>query len=128
MAQIQLQWPTWIGVVAENLEPQRRFYRDTLGLRETEAGAGWVQFDMNGRLFEVIQRTKDRQYDAARYQVGFTVENIEAARAELIAAGVRPLTEIEGGPETRNRWCYFHDPEERVFEITEWKRKQESQR
>ena len=123
MPQIQLQWPTWIGVVAESLETQRRFYRDTLGLREMEAGAGWVQFDIDGHMFEVIQRTNDPAYDAARYQVGFTVDDIEAARGQLIAAGVRPLTEIEGGSETRNRWCYFHDPEGRVFEITQWKRR-----
>jgi len=116
----RLEWPTWIGVVADNLEVQRRFYRDTLGFTEAGAGAGWVHFDVNGRLLEVIQRTRDPEYDAPRYQVGFTVDDIQTARAELVAAGVEPLTDIEGGPESPNRWCYFRDPEGNLFEITEW--------
>src|SRR5215211_6041199 len=66
----ELGWPTWIGVVCEDLERQRGFYRDTLGLRETGAGPGWVLFDMGGNLLEVIQRDESAQYDAARYQVG----------------------------------------------------------
>lgn len=120
MRRTRLEWPTWIGVVAKNLEVQRRFYREILGFQETEAGDGWVQFDVSGHMFEVIQLTDDEEYNAARYQVGFTVDDIEAARAELIAACVEPLTEVEGGPESRNRWCYFRDPEGRVFEVTQW--------
>ena len=120
-----LGWPTWIGVVASDLEAQRRFYRETLGLRETGAGPGWVQFDMGGKMFEVIQRDATAQYGAPRYQVGFTVEDIESARAELIRRGVEPLTEIEPTEpgETANRWCYFRDPEGNVFEITQWLRR-----
>jgi catechol-2,3-dioxygenase len=118
-----LGWPTWIGVVAEDLEAQRRFYRDTLALKETEAGDGWVQFDLGGRMLEVIGRTSDPQYESHRYQVGFSVENIRGAREELIEAGVEALTGIEGGSDTENLWCYFRDPEGNVFEITEWRSK-----
>jgi catechol 2,3-dioxygenase-like lactoylglutathione lyase family enzyme len=117
-----LGWPTWIGVVAENLEAQRRFYRDTLGLTEKGSGPGWVQFDLGGHMFEVIQRADTPQYGAPRFQVGFTVQDIESARAELIRRGVEPLTEIEPTEprDTANSWCYFRDPEGNVFEITEW--------
>jgi len=55
----RLGWPTWIGVVAEDLEAQRRFYREVLGLEETAHGEGWVQFGVGGRMFEVIARTGD---------------------------------------------------------------------
>jgi catechol 2,3-dioxygenase-like lactoylglutathione lyase family enzyme len=117
-----LGWPTWMGVVAEDFEAQRGFYRDTLGLRETESGPGWVQFDLGGNMFEVIQRAENPQYDAPRFQVGFTVHDIESARAELVRLGVEPLTEVEPTEpgDTANRWCYFRDPEGNVFEITEW--------
>lgn len=40
-----LKWPVWIGVVCEDLEAQRRFYRDTLGLSEVRAGDGFVWFE-----------------------------------------------------------------------------------
>jgi len=119
-----LGWPTWIGVVVENLEAQRRFYRDTLGLPETESGPGWVHFDLGGNLFELVQREEALQYDTTRYQVGFTVTDIEAARRELLRLGVEPLTDIEPnqGADSGNRWSYFRDPEGNVFEITEWSR------
>jgi catechol 2,3-dioxygenase-like lactoylglutathione lyase family enzyme len=119
---VELRWPTWIGVVAEDLEQQRRFYRDTLGFREVESSGGWIEFEIpGGGLFEVIQRDPSPQYETKRYQVGFTVADIHAARKELVRRGVTTLSEIEGGDsETQNLWCYFRDPEGNVFEITEW--------
>ena len=116
----RIHWPTWLGVVADDLEAQTRFYRDVLGFAQGEAGDGWVQFDVDGHLFEVIARSDQPQYEARRYQVGFTVSDIEAAREALTAAGVVAISEIEGGDDTDNRWCYFRDPEGNVFEITEW--------
>ena len=121
MAQ-RLGWPTWMGVVVDDLQAQAAFYRDVLGLRQGEAGDGWAEFDLEGRLFEVIERSSLPQYSARRFQVGFTVEDIEAARAELIDRGVEAISEIEGGDDTANRWCYFRDPEGNVFEITQWLR------
>ena len=115
-----LAWPTWIGVVVEDLEAQRRFYRDVLGIDETTSGDGWVHFEMDGRLFELLQRGESPQYEALRFQVGFTVDDIESAREELVRKGAEPISEIEGGSGSRNRWCYFRDPEGNVFEITQW--------
>jgi extradiol dioxygenase family protein len=118
----RLGWPTWIGVVADDLQEQARFYRDVLGLRQGESGDGWVQFDLDGHLFEVIERSSLAQYEARRFQVGFTVEDIETTRTELIAAGVVPISDVEGGDDTENLWAYFRDPEGNVFEITEWRK------
>jgi catechol-2,3-dioxygenase len=119
---VELRWPTWIGVVVEDLEQQRRFYRDTLGFRETESSGSWVQFEIpGGGLFELIQQDPSPQYDTKRYQVGFTVADIHAAREELVGRGVAPFSQIEGGESgSANLWCYFRDPEGNVFEITQW--------
>lgn len=119
---MKVEWPTWIGVVAEDFDKQRRFYRDTLGMNEIQATEHWAEFELGGNLFEVIQRDGTAQYDRRRFQVGFTVGDIEAARDELVSLGVEALTDIEGGPDTANRWCYFRDPEGNVFEITQWLR------
>ena len=118
----QLRWPTWIGVVAEDLEEQRRFYRDTLGFREAESSDDWVQFEVpGGGLFELVRRDRSPQYGSKRYQVGFTVEDVGKAREELVRRGVEPLSEIEGEDSgSPNLWCYFRDPEGNVFELTEW--------
>lgn len=117
---MRLGWPNWIGVVVEDLEAQRSFYRDVLGMREISAGDGWVQFDMGfPNVFELLERTDDPQYDRPRYQVGFAVDDIFAAREELLAAGVEAITKVEGGPDSQGYWCYFRDPEGNVFEISQ---------
>jgi catechol-2,3-dioxygenase len=120
---VELRWPTWIGVVVEDLEQQSRFYRDTLGFRETAGSEDWVQLEIpGGGLFELIHRDPSPQYEAKRYQVGFTVADIRAARDELVRRGVTPISEIEGEESgSPNLWCYFRDAEGNVFEITEWR-------
>jgi catechol 2,3-dioxygenase-like lactoylglutathione lyase family enzyme len=49
-----LGWPSWVGVVVDDLERQRRFWSNLLGLPEASAGADYVQFEMGGagRIFE----------------------------------------------------------------------------
>jgi predicted enzyme related to lactoylglutathione lyase len=112
-----LGWPMWVGLVVDDLERQRRFWGDLLGLPEASAGSDYVQFDMGGgRVFELLLRSELPQYDEPRFQIGFAVEDIATARAHLLRAGVEPLTEIEGGEST---WAYFRDPEGNVFEITQ---------
>lgn len=119
MGELNLKWPVWIGVVADDLEAQRRFYGEVLGFSETEAGEDWVEFELDGRKFEVLARSDRPQYDRPRYQTGFAVEDIRAAVAELEARGVERISEIEGGPEATQYWCYFRDPEGNVFEVAQ---------
>jgi catechol 2,3-dioxygenase-like lactoylglutathione lyase family enzyme len=121
MGELKLGWPVWIGVVAEDLEGQRRFYRDVLGLRELEAGEDWIEFDLgSGRVLEVLARDPDTpQYAKRGYAVGFVVDDIEAAAGELAERGVERVSGIEGGPESTQYWCYFRDGEGNLFEIVQ---------
>jgi catechol 2,3-dioxygenase-like lactoylglutathione lyase family enzyme len=116
---VPIGWPCWIGVVAENLDAQRRFYRDVLGLAELAAGPDWVQFDFGAGMLELVQRSEEPQYEVARYQVGYVVSDIGTARADLISRGAQPVSEIEGGDSDSGRWCYFRDAEGNVFELKE---------
>ena len=113
----KLRWPVWIGVVAEDMEAQSRFYRDVLGLKEVQRGEDWVGFDLEGNLLEILARSDVPQYDRPRVQIGFEVEDIAAVRQELIERGVEPISDIEGGPDSDGYWAYFRDPEGNVFEI-----------
>ncbi|HSL67318.1 MAG TPA: VOC family protein [Actinomycetota bacterium] len=108
--------------MTDDLERQRVFYRDTLGFRETDGSESWVHFEFRGGgLFELIQRDPSPQYDIGRYQVGFTVKDIRAAREELVGRGSEPISEIEGEESgSSNMWCYFRDAEANVFELTQW--------
>jgi catechol 2,3-dioxygenase-like lactoylglutathione lyase family enzyme len=121
MGELKLGWPVWVGVVSEDLEAQHRFYRDVIGLPEKEAGDTWIEFDMgSGRTFELIARDPAiSQYVTGGYVVGFEVDDILAAVAELEARGVEQVSGIEGGPEANQYWCYFRDSEGHVFEIAQ---------
>jgi predicted enzyme related to lactoylglutathione lyase len=115
---MKLRWPAWIGVVVDDLEGQRRFWGEVLGVPEAGAGPDYVEFDAgDGRTFEVLKRSEAPEYDRRRFQVGFEVEDIESAREGLIRHGVEPITEIVRGD--GSAWAYFRDPEGKIFEITQ---------
>lgn len=112
-----LRFPTWVGVVCRDLERQRRFYRDVLGLVEAAQGDDWIQFEMGlGATFELIEQSDIPEYDQPRYQVGFEVDDIHTARSELLTRGVQSVSDVKGAD---SYWSYFRDPEGNVFEITE---------
>jgi hypothetical protein len=68
---------------------------------------------------EIVQRSGQPQYDQARYQVGYAVEDIDAAREQLISLGVQVVSDLEGSASAGGRWCYFRDAEGNVFELKE---------
>jgi predicted enzyme related to lactoylglutathione lyase len=111
-----LAWPTWIGVIVEDLEGQRSFWGDLLGVAQDHSGPDFVDFELGGwRSFEVIRRSDDPQYNGLRFQVGFEVDDIEAAREELIRRGVESISDIF--PDEVSPWAYFRDPEGNVFAV-----------
>jgi predicted enzyme related to lactoylglutathione lyase len=117
---LNMGWPCWVGVVAEDLDAQRRFYQDVLELPELAAGPDWVQFDFGpAGILEIVQRSNAPQYDHARYQVGYAVADIESARERLVSLGVQQVSGIEGDADAGGRWCYFRDAEGNIFEIKE---------
>src|SRR5262245_39309005 len=116
---VALRWPVWIGIVCEDLEQQRRFYRDVLGLSELKAGDYWVWLDFGGKLVELPGRFPLPHYARGGVCFAFEVDDIRSARAELIRRGVEPVTEIEGGPEALQYWTYFKDAEGNLFELVQ---------
>ena len=117
---VDLGWPAWVGIVAEDLEKQRAFYRDVLGLEEVRERDGYVWFRLGQGTLEVAQRSSDHaELKRAGTAVGYRVEDVHAAREELLEKGAEPLTEIQGGPKAGAKWCYFRDPEGNTFQITQ---------
>lgn len=117
----EIGWPTWIGVVAEDLGAQRRFYRDVMGFNEVNATEEYVEFDMgeNRKLELLAKESANPAYAERRYQVGFDVVDIRSVRQELIDRGVEAVGEIQGDEEVGSYWAYFRDPEGNIFEITQ---------
>jgi catechol 2,3-dioxygenase-like lactoylglutathione lyase family enzyme len=114
---LRLGWPIWIGIVCDDFEGQRRFYRDVLGFKETKRGVGWVWFDVDGKLLELFPRSSRPQYAQRGVTVGFVVDDIRAARATLLARHVTPVGDVEDGG--GQSWAYFRDGEGNLFEIVQ---------
>ena len=112
----RLRWPTWIGIVVDDLGRQRRFWAELLGVPENEAGEDYVDFDLGeGRRLELVRRSEEPEYDRPRFQVGFEVDDVARVREELIRRGVEAIGEAQ--PNEVSPWAYFRDPEGNVFEI-----------
>ena len=73
----------------------------------------------DGRIVELLARSEEPQYQQRRVQVGFAVDDIREVAAALESRGVERISEIEGGPDSGQLWCYFKDPEGNVFEIAQ---------
>jgi catechol 2,3-dioxygenase-like lactoylglutathione lyase family enzyme len=114
---LRLDWPVWIGVVCDDLQAQRRFYRDVLGLEERHVTEGSVWYMFDGKILELLQKSERAQYARRGVAVGFLVADIRAARALLVERGVEPVSDIEGGP--AEYWAYFRDAEGNLFEIVQ---------
>ena len=114
-------WPNWIGVVAEDVEKQRAFYRDVLGFREIDQGEGWVWLDLGWPvLFEILSLDPSLpQYDGRRYQVGLATGEIDRTFENLRARGVEVVTKPQGGEGSASQWAYFRDVEGNMFEISQ---------
>lgn len=114
-------WPNWIGVVADDIERQTSFYRDVLGLRQLSDAEDYAQFDLGWPvMLEVLKRDPRRpQYDAKRFQIGFSTDDVHATFQRLVDRGVEVVTEPEGGPDSDGWWAYFRDVEGNVFEISQ---------
>ena len=113
----KLRWPTWIGVVVDDLEAQSRFWGELLGVSPVRSGDDFVAFDLgSGRSFELIERSEDAEYDGVRFQVGFEVEDIGDAYQALKDRGAQPIGDIVDY-EGAIPWAYFRDPEGNVFSI-----------
>ncbi len=113
-----LGWPGWIGVVSDDLERQRAFYRDVLGLHERESGEGFAIFEIDGNILELLARSDAPRYASRCVSVGFVVEDIEVAREQLLRRGVEPVTGVEG-PSQGQYWAYFRDVEGNLFELVQ---------
>lgn len=116
-----LGWPTWIGVVVDDLQAQRTFWSEMLGVTEDHAGAGFAHFILpTGEIFGVIERSEAPEYNGRRFQVGFEVADVEVTRAELIRRGVSAISEVMEAS-SPDPWAYFLDSEGNVFEIKQRK-------
>ncbi|MGC1185734.1 MAG: VOC family protein [Candidatus Dormiibacterota bacterium] len=110
----------WVGVKTADFDLTRSFFAEVMGLRVTFERPDFAVMRLpNGAKVEIFGPAgpdPDSQFAENAVVAGFLVDDIEAARAELLAGGVELLGEIEGRP-GGDRWQHFRSPDGKVFEL-----------
>lgn len=108
----------WFGTRTEKFEETVSFFRDVMKLKVIEKGESfaWFRFP-NGDEVEIFGIDEpDHTHFTTGPVIGFGVTDIEGARRELEAAGIKFVGTIHR--EQGGRWSHFYGPDGNVYEIT----------
>ena len=107
---------SWVGLSTDDFGRSLRFFRDVIGLEVWVQGeAQAILKTATGQQLEIFGSDEGEKQLTASPVVAFEVDDIDAAREELRAAGV----ELIGEKGTWNgfSWQYFRSPDGHIFEI-----------
>ena len=109
-----------VAVRVHDLERAVAFYRDVLGMRFLfQAPPGLAFFDCDGvRL--LLDRVQDAKFDHPASVIYYTVPDIRAAHATLLARGVEFLREphlVANLGHVEVWMAFFRDPDENVLAL-----------
>ena len=110
----------WVGTRTDNPEPTVRFFRDVLGLPVGAEHEGfWMLRLPDGSKVEVFDSTSatNRHFTTGPV-VGFLVDDVHSAAAELRSAGVEILLEPQTD-DSGNAWVHFRGPDGNIYEFTQ---------
>ena len=107
----------WLGIRTQRFEETARFFHEVMGLEETRREPDVVGFAFPDGTEMEVWRPEDEfhTFFGAGPVVGLRVDNVEAARAEMEAAGVEflgPVQRSEGAA-----WSHFRGPDGNVYEV-----------
>jgi catechol 2,3-dioxygenase-like lactoylglutathione lyase family enzyme len=108
----------WLGVRTDRHEELIDFFHGVLGLRRAfEEGAMTGFRAKNGDTIEVFSfDDEEHTFFTTGPVAGFLVEDVPAARDELLAAGVELLGDVRS--DAGWVWQHFRAPDGNVYEIT----------
>ncbi|MGH7691989.1 MAG: VOC family protein [Candidatus Dormibacteria bacterium] len=111
----------WVGLRSDDFAACRGFFSEVMGMNVSLERQDFAVFQLpDGGKLEIFGPqgpASPAQFQDAPVVAGFWVEDIEAARRELVAGGAELLGGVGGDP-TGYRWQHFRTPEGRVFEIS----------
>ena len=108
----------WLGTRTAQFEQMTDFCRDVMGLSQTFLEPGFAIFDLpNGDRLEIFGPQQSYNTFMTHPVVGFLVDDIEAARAEMEARGIEFIGPIESDGEDY-KWSHFRAPDGFVYELT----------
>ena len=120
--------PDYIVLVVEDLERAARFYTEVLGLRLAHRAEAYAQFETGPTRLALYTREsmaatlglalEAPAAQAPGFELGFKVESADAAYAEIVRKGARPVTPPIDRP-WGQRTAYVRDPDGHLLEVAE---------
>ena len=122
---MEIEGITWHGLTLEpdQLSAMKKLCGEVFGLTPMVDQDGWTLFSMpNGTMLDLFEPGSEMiptygPNDGIVF--GFRVDDIDAAHAELEAAGVELLCDVQRIPEMNYAFCHFRGPDGRVYGINE---------
>jgi catechol 2,3-dioxygenase-like lactoylglutathione lyase family enzyme len=115
----------WLGVRTKKFDELVGFYQKKMGLPVVHEAPGFKAFDLpNGDQIEVFSEDytangNDYQHFASGPVVGFLVDDIEAAKAEMEAEDIEFMGPVgEGG---NSKWVHFKGVDGNTYELKQLK-------
>ena len=112
---------SWVGVKTDRFAECRKFFEQTLGLDPTLEQEDFVVYRrLSGDTIEIFgpgaQSSEPDQFGRNQIVVGLLVDDIEAARREVEAAGARLLGDVVRMP-SGYAWQHFVGPDGNTWEL-----------
>ena len=108
---------SWLGLRTTQFEEMVTFFRDVMGMQPIRDEPEIVGFQMiDGTQMELYRPEEEfHAFFTTGPVVAFRVENVEAARTTMEAAGIEFIGPIQRAGKTS--WNHFRAPDGTVFEI-----------
>jgi catechol 2,3-dioxygenase-like lactoylglutathione lyase family enzyme len=108
----------WLGTRTADHSAMISFLKETLGLVPDIEEPGFAVFRLpNGDTIEVFAADDEyHQHFTTGPVVGFRVDDVVAAQAEMEAAGIEFFSSPESAPDGYS-WSHFRGPDGNVYEI-----------
>jgi catechol 2,3-dioxygenase-like lactoylglutathione lyase family enzyme len=114
---MKLEALVWLGVRTERFEQTVRLYRDVIGLDPYREDDESARFRLeNGTEIHVYgPRDEFHEFFGSAPVVGFLVDDVTGARAEMEAAGIEFIGAIQGSES--ESWSHFVGADGNVYEL-----------
>jgi catechol 2,3-dioxygenase-like lactoylglutathione lyase family enzyme len=114
---MQVKGLTWLGLRTTQFEEMVKFFRDVMGMQPIRDDPEIAGFQLtNGTQVELYRPEEAfHAFFTTGPVVAFWVDDVDAARATMEAAGIAFIGPIQRAGKTR--WNHFRAPDGTVFEI-----------
>jgi len=108
----------WLGTRTSRFDEMLNLYHNVMGISVTHQEPGFVVMDLpNGDRVELFGDESAYNTFFTHPVVGFLVEDIIAARAEMESQGIEFIGPIET-TDDGNAWSHFRAPDGFIYELT----------